>query len=88
MEIIKLFNTNSFYAVFIYAILLFKILKQKALDSIIAQPKLAMFGIGFGIMFIIGTAVNFGIHVQEAHGASALIASLIFDNTAARSGHP
>jgi hypothetical protein len=88
MEIIKLFNINYFYTVFIYAILLFKILKQKALDSIIAQPKLAMFGIGFGIMFIIGTAVNFGIHVQEAHGASALIASLIVDNAGARSGHP
>lgn len=67
--------------------LMFKSIKEKVLSSITAQPKLAMFGIGFAIMFMVGTAVNFGIQVQEAHGASALLANLVIDQASARSGN-
>ena len=65
-----------------------KSIKEKVLCAITAQPKLAMFGIGFAVTFVIGTAVNFGIQVQEAHAASALLASLVIDQASARSGGP
>jgi quinol-cytochrome oxidoreductase complex cytochrome b subunit len=43
---------------------MFKYLKEKVLSSITAHPKLALFGIGLAITFMIGTAIGMVEHGQ------------------------
>jgi hypothetical protein len=56
-------NTNSYIIVLICKNM-FKYLKEKVLSSITAHPKLAMFGIGLAITFVIGTAIGMVEHNQ------------------------
>jgi hypothetical protein len=65
---------------------MFKSIKEKLLSTITVHLKLVTFVIGLAITFVVGAAVKFGFQIQEAHGATALIASLVVDQADARPG--
>jgi hypothetical protein len=52
---------------------MFKYLKEKVLNSITAHPKLAMFGIGLAITFMIGTAIGM-VDDQQVFASSVVTA--------------
>jgi hypothetical protein len=64
---------------------MFKYLKEKVLSSITAHPKLAMFGIGLAITFVIGIAIGMVEHGQITSEAFAHRQSIHQHNHASQS---
>jgi hypothetical protein len=50
---------------------MFNTIKQKLLDTMAAHPKLAIFGIGLAITFVIGTAIGM-VNTPPAYAAHGL----------------
>jgi hypothetical protein len=50
---------------------MFNTIKQKLLDTMAAHPKLAIFGIGLAITFVIGTAIGM-VNTPPAYAAHGI----------------